>query len=142
MFSIDEVIADTEGEEGFKPSVYPDSRGYWTIGFGTLVDAKLNAGITRDEAIYLATNRLNGAIADLDRNLSWWRSLPEGPADAIAELCFQLGWPRLAGFVHMIAALKINDFATAAAELLNSALATETPARAQRLAAKINPPTA
>ena len=36
--------------EGFRSSVYKCSQGFYTIGYGGLVDESLSGGITKDEA--------------------------------------------------------------------------------------------
>lgn len=121
-------------DEGFRPSAYQDSEGYWTIGIGTLIDARLNAGITRDEAWMLAENRFNAACADLDRNAPWWRNLSDKRQLGLAFMAFNMGWPRLSGFQKMLTALQAGDFKTAAAECLDSDAARKLPNRYRRIA--------
>lgn len=122
-------------EEGFRPHAYKDSLGYWTIGYGTLIDERLGGGITEAEARYLLMNRIGAVEVALDRNLPWWRELSEARQQVLAQMCFQMGISRLLGFRKMLAALKAGDFEEAAQEMLDSRWAKQTPARAARLAA-------
>jgi len=149
-------------EEGRKPHAYQDHKGYWTIGIGHLIDArrggKFPDHIRKAIADYARQNAedllihglpdqiidqlhehdLEGAITDLDNNVSWWGDLPDNVQDALAAMCFQLGWPSLSGFKKMWAALKARDYDTAAREALDSKWGkVDTPARAGRVAMMI-----
>lgn len=130
----DEITA----EEGFVPHAYPDSKDLLTIGIGRMVDKSQGGGISREEAEYLLENDISQSMAELDRNYPWWRTLPERPARALVNMCFQLGLPRLSGFKKMLAALEAYDWPEAAREALDSKWAkVDTPERAQRMAAMI-----
>ena len=64
--NVEDVISDLQDDEGFRPFAYPDSEGYLTIGFGTLVDPR-KGGITMDEGMYLLRNRLATNLGRLDQ---------------------------------------------------------------------------
>lgn len=129
-FLKDDLIRD----EGFKESAYQDSEGYWTIGIGRLIDERRGGKITSDEAKYLLANDIMTALRELDRNIPWWRSAPDNVQRGLANMAFNLGWPRLRGFKRMLAALKARDYQKTADEALDSKWATQVGPRAERIA--------
>ena len=90
-------------------------RGNPTIGTGINVSR-----ITQAEADWLLTTRINAAAADLTRAVPWWIDLPEPQRSVLADLCFNMGWPALAGFTHFLAAMQARDWSEAAAKLRDS----------------------
>lgn len=142
--NIPRLIADLRSDEGERLYVYDDAtglpiekgttvQGHPTVGIGRLLTKA--RGISADESRLLLQNDVAVVLDELDRRIPWWRSLPEPQARALANQCFQLGWPRLSGFRNMLAALENRDFHKAAAESLDSRWAEQTPARAKRIAA-------
>ncbi len=128
----DRLAAELIRDEGLRLRPYRDSLGHLTIGVGRNLDAR---GISRAEALFLLGNDIAIAEADLDANAPWWRELPAGPRRGLANMCFNLGWPRLSGFAHMLAALAAGDGERAAAEALDSRWAAQVGPRAARVAA-------
>ena len=49
----DDLLNLIRKHEGFRASAYRDTRGYLTIGYGRLIDARRGGGITRQEAEFL-----------------------------------------------------------------------------------------
>lgn len=130
------ILADRlEDNEGRVRHAYQDSEGFWTIGVGHLIDARRGGGLPDFIIDLILQYDIDVVCADLDRNLPGWRSLPFGPRLALAEMCFQLGWPRLSGFKKMLAAVAAHDFQTAHLEALDSEWADQTPGRAREVAA-------
>ena len=129
------VRADLIREEGFRASAYTDSEGYWTIGIGKLIDARLGGGITEIEAAGLLNNDLDRIDAELDKALPWWRTQPDNVQRALSQMCYQLGLTRLLGFKKMLEALEIGDYELAKIEGLDSQWAKQTPDRAKRVTA-------
>ncbi|HCS70073.1 MAG TPA: lysozyme [Rhodospirillaceae bacterium] len=124
-----------ENHEGRVRHAYEDSEGYLTIGVGHLIDKRLGGGLPDPIIDALLQHDIAQVYADLDRNLPDWIALPAGPQMALAEMCFQLGWPRLSGFKKMLAAVAAHDFQTAHDEALDSKWADQTPGRAREVAA-------
>ena len=120
--------------EGVKNKVYKDHLGIETIGVGrNLVDR----GLSDEEVDYLLTNDITIVENELDNGLSWWRDLDEVRQRALADLAFNMGIPRLHGFVKMLDALKGRDYHRAADELLDSRYAKQVGARSDRVAEMI-----
>ena len=131
---IDRLIA----HESLRLHPYTDTAGKITIGVGrNLTDV----GITEAEAMHLLNNNISNAIIDLSRNCPWWSNLDESRQLVIVELCFAMGWPKLAGFTKMLAALQRNDFQKAAQELSSSQWARQVGQRAVTLATQLYPGT-
>jgi lysozyme len=116
--------------EGMKLKPYMDSVGKSTIGIGRNLD---DVGISPSEAEAMCINDIDRVEHDLDRNAPWWRTLDETRQQVIAEMCFNLGWPRLAQFKNMLAALKAGDFERAADEAMASRWAAQVKGRADTL---------
>ncbi len=131
---MDAITADLKRDEGFVGHAYQDSEGYWTIGYGRLIDKRLGGGITDIEAEILLEHDITESKALLDRALPWWRALPEPPQRGLVNMCFNLGLTRLLGFKKMLAALQAGDSDRAADEALDSKWARQVKSRADRIA--------
>jgi lysozyme len=132
------LLPDLRADEGLRLEAYPDplSGGApWTIGYGHAGSGVL-PGLTwtKDRAEDALVADVLKTKADLDRFVSWWRSLCDARQDVLANMTFNMGVERLLGFREMLAALKVKDFTTAAAQMLESEWARQLPRRARRLA--------
>lgn len=120
--------------EGVRNKVYKDHLGIETIGVGrNLVDR----GLSDEEVDYLLGNDITIVENELDNGLSWWRDLDEVRQRALADLAFNMGLPRLHGFVKMLDALQRRDYHAAADELLDSKYAKQVGERSNRVAEMI-----
>lgn len=118
-------------DEGMRLKPYRCTAGKLTIGVGRNLD---DNGISEAEAIILLSNDINEVFDELDTRIPWWSGLNDKQKIALANMCFNLGWPRLSKFKKMLAALKVKDFETAAKEALDSKWAVDVGARSQRIA--------
>ncbi len=124
-------------EEELRLTVYPDSKGYLTIGVGRCIDKRIpGAGLSRLEALYLLNNDIAHVRRQLAAELPFTVTLLDETRRTILEaMVFQLGLPHFLGFHHMISAVQAQDWDTAADEMLDSDWARiDSPARAQRMA--------
>jgi lysozyme len=126
----DDLIRD----EGEKLSVYPDSRGFWTIGVGVCVDKRAGCGLTPAESRYLLVNRINSTLVDLDRDLPWWRAMPANWQRGLANMAYNLGINKLLGFHVMLDCLQDGDGPGASAAALSSLWGRQVGDRAKRIA--------
>lgn len=131
---LDSLKSELIRDEDLKLKPYTDTKGKVTIGIGRNLD---DVGLSTEEAHYLCENDIGRVLSDLDRNMPWWRNLSENRQRALANMVFNLGWPRFAGFQKMIAALGDDDYERAAAEALDSKWAGQVGPRADRIAAMI-----
>jgi lysozyme len=86
------------------------------------IDALLDIGILRAER-------------GLDVLLPHWRDMDAARQRVCLNLCFNMGANRLAGFHDMLAAVRLGDWAAAAAEMKDSAWFKQVGVRAPRLVA-------
>lgn len=135
MISIARVCEDLEADEGFRSTVYRDSEGYWTVGFGICVDDRVaGAGLTEDEARSILNKRVRRTYFDIHRAIPYIDDLPEPVQRAMVNMAYQLGVKGLLQFKKMLLALDVRDYAMAAEEALDSKWAQQTPNRAKRIA--------
>lgn len=132
-----ELLRELVRDEDLKLHAYPDSEGFWTIGVGRLIDKRRGGKITKEEAFYLAGHDIDDVEADLDRALPWWRKMSERRQRALANMCFNLGLPRLLEFKKALVHLEAGRYHEAAVEMLDSKWSKQVGERAQRLAAMI-----
>ena len=125
------LIEDLIRDEGSRNFPYLDSEGITTIGVGRNLEDR---GLSDGEIAVLLGNDLVWVSADLDRNIPWWRELSSDRQRALANMCFNLGWPRLSQFALMLAALEAGDWDEAANQALDSRWAIQVGARAERIA--------
>lgn len=123
--------------EGRVLHAYQDHLGYWTIGYGRLIDKRRGGGITEAEAEQLLTNDIARVIGDLEYQAPILHTLPEGVQHALVDMAYQMGVHGLMGFSRMWRALEQGDWELAAEEALDSRWADQTPRRAHEIASMI-----
>jgi lysozyme len=119
--------------EAFVPHAYQDSRGFWTIGIGRLIDKRKGGRITREEAIILLDNDVFAKEADLDRNLPWWRSLDIVRRTVLLDMCFNMGISGLLTFKNSLALIRSGSYHAAGTNMRKSLWYTQVGNRAERL---------
>lgn len=124
-------------DEGEVLHEYKDHLGYSTIGVGILIDKRKGGGITREESAYLLANRIASKTAELVKALPWVASLDEARKGALLNMAFQMGVEGLLGFTNSLKYVERRQYKEAAANLLLSKWAKQTPERAQRIAKQI-----
>ena len=134
LYPVDQLVDDLTFEEGYRAHSYVCTAGAVTVGVGRNIDADAGGlGISEDEAKYMLRNDINRSIFECEK-FDFFVDLDTQRQGVLIHLCFWLGYPRLSKFVNMLAALKDGDYERAADELLDSKLARDIPARANRLA--------
>lgn len=132
---IEKLTEQLRRDEGVKPAAYQDHLGYWTIGVGRLIDSrKPGAGLRPDEIDYLLRNDIHDRVYALKNALPWLGRLNDARRGALVNMAFQLGTAGLLGFKSTLALVERGQYAEAAEQMLKSKWATQTPARAKRLA--------
>ena len=123
------------GDEGVKACAYADSLGYTTIGVGRLIDArKPGSGLRPDEISYLLNNDINDRVTALTAQLPWFSGLDEARQGVLLNMSLQLGTAGLLAFKTTLGNVQAGAYDLAASNMLLSKWATQTPARAGRLA--------
>jgi lysozyme len=119
--------------EGLKLEPYIDSVGKTTIGVGRNLTDR---GISRKEALFLLEEDVAICMKELEAH-SWYTKQPPGVKEALINMCFNLGMPRLLTFKKMILALDATNYHHAAIEALDSRWATQVGDRAKQVAERI-----
>lgn len=131
------VADNIKAEEGWRAHVYPDSLGFATLGYGFLVDSRRGEGLPKDVAEYWLAYNLRKITDELTEKWPAFVLQPTEVQEALTEAAYQLGVAGLLGFKLMLAALQRGDRRAAAIEALNSDWHKQTPARAERVSARI-----
>lgn len=132
--SMTALVNDLIRDEDKVKHAYRDSEGYWTIGVGHLIDKRRGGGLSDAAIDFILREDIEEVYVDLDRNISWWRDLPEDCRRGLCNMCFNLGWTRLSKFKNMLLALRQRDWNRAADEALDSKWARQVGDRAERIA--------
>ena len=124
--------------EGFVNTVYKDSLGKRTVGYGHLCVENFWEDNKKYDQSYLDTifeedfDNACGVAKKLIGDIS----LKQKAKEVIIEMCFQLGY-RVAKFKKMWEALKKEDYVTASKEMLDSNWHKQTTKRCEALARKM-----
>jgi lysozyme len=136
-YSRDALEQELERDEAFVPHAYQDHLGFWTIGFGRLIDQRRSGGISRAEGLILLSNDITGRETVLDAAVPWWRQLSDGRQRALLNMAYQLGANGLLKFVATLDHLQGGRYAAAAESASRSLWAKQTPERAARVIAQL-----
>jgi lysozyme len=130
------LLDQLKRDEGFKPHAYQDSEGWWTIGYGTLIDHRNGGAIPEDIAELLLKRKSDEWSAWLAETLPWTAELDPVRRAALQNMAYNLG-TKLLGFRNALAAIRAGDYAEASKEMLESVWAQQVGPRAHRLAVQI-----
>lgn len=139
--------------EGLRLKAYRCTAGKTTIGVGRNLDDKgitpeeteslgitrescIRDGITEEQAYALLDNDIRDARAEAAK-LAVFGSLDPVRQDALVNMAFNLGLPRLSKFKGMLGALEAMDWQGAAQEALDSLWARQVGPRAYELAKQL-----
>lgn len=143
----DAAFVFLQKEEGLVLTPYQDTRGYWTIGIGHLIDARKvggaapyssrwKKGISVDTAKAIFSQdvqmKYNELLASAYKDTFRKQALPRQVA--LLSMAFQMGVSGVCRFRTMWRALEMGWYDKAADAALDSLWAKQTPARAQRTA--------
>lgn len=133
---IEKLTAQLRRDEGTRETAYQDHLGFWTIGVGRLIDSrKPGAGLRPDEIDYLLKNDIADRVQALTKALPMlFPKLDEARQGVLVNMAFQLGTAGLLGFKSTLALVAAGKYSEASEQMLKSKWATQTPARAKRLA--------
>lgn len=123
------LVSMLKEEEAVREKPYKDSEGILTIGVGRNLEDK---GLRPKEIDYLLANDIEEVNSELKQN-PLYTSLDNIRQTVLADMCFNIGYPRLLGFKNMWKAIEQKDFIKAADEMLDSKWAKQVGKRAIRL---------
>ena len=129
-----------EADEGCKYEIYLDHLGLPTFGIGHLVteaDGEYNqpvgTTITTDRVAECFNKDVGTVLEDCERLYADFDSLPEEVQLIIANMMFNMGYPRLSKFKGMKAGVDARDWQQAADEMVDSKWYRQVTNRAERL---------
>ena len=138
--NIDKLREELASDEGCKYEIYLDHLGLPTFGIGHLI-TKNDPEYGKDVGSVVEQSRVQSAfnlditvtIEDCQRLYKDFNDLPEEAQLIIANMMFNLGYPRLSKFKGMKANVDARDWSGAANEMVDSKWYTQVPNRARRL---------
>ena len=134
---MEEIKQRIKEHEGYRDTVYSDSLGFATIGYGHLVLPSDNfvEGVTYDKETLEEVFDNDFKIA-LDSARELLRNIEHNHIvfGVIVEMCFQLGKPRVMKFKKMWEALREKNLDKASAEMIDSNWHKQTTKRCESLA--------
>jgi len=135
----DRLREELAEDEGCKYEIYLDHLGLPTFGIGALIkehDPEYGQPVGTPVSEERVRQRFNLDIAvtieDCGRLYPDFDDLPE-EAQLVANMCFNLGYPRLSKFKGMKAGVDDRDWERAADEMVDSRWHDQVPNRAKRL---------
>ena len=137
----DEIAND----EGVVYELYRCSLGHLTGGIGHLITEwdeeyygkPVGTKVPHEQVDNWFAVDINRTLQDCKEIFPDFNDLPNEAQLVIANMCFQLGRPRLSNFKKFIAAVNDRDWVKAADEMEDSRWYKQTTARAERLIARI-----
>ena len=137
----DEIAND----EGVVYKTYHCSLGHLTGGIGHLItewdeefyEKPIGTKVPNEQVNDWFEKDIKVTISDCKIIFDNFDNLPEEAQLVIANMCFQLGRPRLSKFKNFIAAVKDEDWQRAGDEMQDSRWYKQTTNRADRLIARI-----
>ena len=137
----DEIAND----EGVVYELYRCSLGHLTGGIGHLITEwdegyygmPVGTKVPHEQVDAWFAVDINRTLQDCKEIFPDFNDLPEEAQLVIANMCFQLGRPRLSNFRKFIAAVNERDWIKAADEMEDSRWYKQTTARAESLKARI-----
>lgn len=128
-----------KGEESCVLSPYKDSLGFWTIGWGHHDDTIRSdtPAWSQEHADEIFDEDFEDAHTTARRLCASFESLVGPRKGALTAMAFQLGYTSMSKFVPTLQLIDEDNFAGAAQHIRQSLWAKQTPARARRVAQRI-----
>ena len=138
--NLDKLREELAEDEGCKYEIYLDHLGLPTFGIGHLI-TKNDPEYGKEVGTVIEQSRVQSAfnldiavtIEDCHRLYKDFTDLPEEVQLIIANMMFNLGYPRLSKFKGMKAGVDARSWSSAADEMVDSRWYTQVPNRARRL---------
>ncbi len=138
--NIDKLREELAYDEGVVHKVYLDHLGLPTFGIGHLIresdpehGAEVGTPISDDRVVEAFEQDIQTVLSDCDKLYSDFSSLPEEAQLIIANMMFNLGYPRLSKFKGMKRGVDARDWNAAADEMVDSRWYRQVTKRADRL---------
>ena len=131
---------DLEDDEGVVHEIYLDHLGLPTFGIGHLVREEdpehgqpVGTAVSEERCVEVFESDIAITIGDCEKLYDDFHDLPDEAQLIIANMCFNLGYPRLSKFKGMKAGVDARDWNKAADEMVDSRWYQQVTNRADRL---------
>ena len=131
---------ELEADEGCRYEIYLDHLGYLTFGIGHLVtkddpeyDWEVGTSIDTVRVHETFEQDIKTVLSDCNRLYEDFEDLPEEAQRVIANMMFNMGYPRLSKFEGMKSGVDARDWNQAADEMVDSRWYYQVINRANRL---------
>lgn len=142
--NLDQLRQELADDEGCRYEIYLDHLGLETFGIGHLVTKDdpeygmpVGTEISEERVQQVFRRDIAVTIEDCHRIYPDFDKLPEEAQLVIANMCFNLGYPRLSKFKGMKKCVDDRDWEGAADEMIDSKWFDQVPNRAKRLVSRI-----
>lgn len=140
----DRLREELAEDEGCKLEIYLDHLGLPTFGIGHLVKQDdpehgqpVGTPVSEERVRQVFALDIAVTLEDCKRLYDDFDDLPEEAQLVIANMCFNLGYPRLSKFKGMKAGCDARDWHRMADEMVDSRWHDQVPNRAKRLVKRI-----
>lgn len=127
-------------DEGIEHKIYLDHLGLPTFGIGHLIresdpehGSEVGTLVSEDRVNEAFESDIQTVLSDCNKLYSDFENLPEEAQLIIANMMFNLGYPRLSKFKGMKRGVDARDWNTAADEMVDSRWYRQVTNRAERL---------
>ena len=141
---VDKLREQLKIDEGCVYKIYNDHLGYPTFGIGHLViesdpenGQALGTSVSEDRVTSAFDSDIAIVLSDCNKLYPDFESLPEEAQQIIANMMFNLGYPRLSKFRGMKAGVDAKDWNRTADEMVDSRWYAQVGRRAERLVERI-----
>jgi lysozyme len=138
--NVDQLRKELAEDEGCKYEIYLDHLGYPTFGIGHLIrvtdpehEKPVGTPVTEDRVKQAFEADVEQVLNDCTRLYDNFYLLPEEVQLIIANMMFNLGYPRLEKFKDMYFNISTRNWQGAANEMVNSKWYRQVTNRAERL---------
>ena len=137
---LNQLREELEIDEGVKYEIYLDHLGLPTFGIGHLVreddpeyGEPVGTPVSEERVAECFESDIGITIEDCEKLYEDFYDLPDEAQLIIANMCFNLGYPRLSKFKGMKAGVDTRDWEKAADEMVDSRWYRQVTNRADRL---------
>jgi lysozyme len=133
-----QILHDLRRHEGCRLSVYKDTVGVWTIGYGRTKGITANTKpITQEQADAWLLEDLKNAWNDCRKVYPGLDQLDKVRRSVLINMCFNLGYAKLSKFVGTLGHIEAGRYKDAALNMLDSLWAKQVGQRATELAKRM-----
>lgn len=141
MNTVNDIYSQLIRDEAVRLYIYPDSRGFDTIGVGHNLNSNplpfdVSQGITMVQALQILHDDVTRITAQLLKDIPWLVNLQTGDPvrfGVFQNMSFNLGVGGILEFHHDLTDTQAGNYISAGADMKASLWYTQVGARAQRL---------